>query len=63
MRNAHCTDLVDAVLAHTIPMHGRMIHGQKSGKLFEQAQAYDVQGRVSRLLRASTNVLRSSDSC
>ena len=46
MRNANVPGLIDAVLAETIPMHGRMIHGQKQGKLFEESQAYDIHGRV-----------------
>jgi len=47
MRNANCPGLLDAVLAETIPMHGRMIHGEKNGKIFEESQAYDIHGRVS----------------
>ena len=27
-------------------MHGRMIHGQRGGKLFEESQLYDIHGRV-----------------
>jgi len=27
-------------------MHGRMIHGSKSGELYEESQQYDVKGRV-----------------
>jgi kynurenine 3-monooxygenase len=46
MRNANCPGLLDAVLAETIPMHGRMIHGAKHGKIFEESQAYDIHGRV-----------------
>lgn len=47
MRQAQCPGLIDAVLADTIPMHGRMIHGEKRGQLYEQSQPYDVRGRVS----------------
>lgn len=47
MRLARCQGLLDAVLNETIPMHGRMIHGQRaSGELYEESQAYDAQGRV-----------------
>jgi kynurenine 3-monooxygenase len=47
MRQANCPGLVDAILADTIPMHGRMIHGRKNGSIFEESQAYDIHGRVS----------------
>lgn len=47
MRHARCEGLLDAVLSETIAMHGRMIHGQrKNGKLYEESQSYDAQGRV-----------------
>ena len=40
-------DLLDEVMKHTIPMRGRMIHGKsKSGILTEEAQDYDIHGRV-----------------
>ncbi|KAI9656271.1 MAG: Kynurenine 3-monooxygenase [Bathelium mastoideum] len=56
MRQANCPGLVDAVLAETIPMHGRMIHGEERGQLFEQSQAYDVRGRYIRAVdRAGLN--------
>lgn len=43
--------LLDHVLAATIPMRGRMIHGRKAnGELYEESQDYDVHGRVSTLL-------------
>lgn len=39
--------LLDHVLAATIPMRGRMIHGKKaSGELYEEPQDYDVHGRT-----------------
>lgn len=39
--------LLDHVLAATIPMRGRMIHGRKAnGDLYEDAQDYDVHGRT-----------------
>ena len=47
MRRAECPDLIVAALADTIPMHGRMIHGEKLGNVYEQSQAYDVRGKVS----------------
>lgn len=60
--------LLDHVLAATIPMRGRMIHGKKAnGELYENAQDYDVHGRVSSLsLYLSLPVLhfiRSTWSC
>jgi hypothetical protein len=54
MRKADVPGLIDAVLAETIPMHGRMIHGQKHGQLFEESQAYDIHGRVCLPLSALT---------
>lgn len=47
MKQANYPGLVDAILSETIPMYGRMIHGQKNGSLFEESQAYDIHGRVS----------------
>lgn len=47
MRHARCEGLLDAVIDESIPMHGRMIHGQsRDGKLYEEPQVYDAQGRV-----------------
>lgn len=46
--------LLDHVLAATIPMRGRMIHGKKaSGDFYEDAQDYDVHGRVRPLTHAT----------
>ena len=46
MRQAQHEGLADAVLKETIPMFGRMIHGKdKRGKVYEDAQPYDVHGR------------------
>ena len=43
--------LLDHVLAATIPMRGRMIHGRKAnGELYEESQDYDVHGRVSKIM-------------
>jgi len=47
LRKTELPNLVDAVLADTFPMHGRMIHVRKNGKYVRQSQAYDAQGRVS----------------
>lgn len=47
LRHSGHPTLLDDVLAETIPMHGRMIHGRaKDGTLYEQSQLYDVRGRV-----------------
>jgi kynurenine 3-monooxygenase len=46
MRKANRPALLDAVLKETIPMHGRMIHGQNLGKPFEESPTYDIHGRV-----------------
>ncbi|KAB5584909.1 hypothetical protein GE09DRAFT_8061 [Coniochaeta sp. 2T2.1] len=47
MRNAGDPILLDHVMAATIPMRGRMIHGkQPNGELFEQSQDYDIHGRT-----------------
>lgn len=49
--------LLDHVLAATIPMRGRMIHGKKAGgDIYEEPQDYDVHGRVS-LLGHAHNLL------
>ncbi|KAF2501462.1 kynurenine 3-monooxygenase [Lophium mytilinum] len=48
MRHASSPALLDAVFKETIPMYGRMIHGEKQGKLFDEAQLYDVHGRFQR---------------
>ncbi|GAB7366503.1 hypothetical protein MBLNU230_g8495t1 [Neophaeotheca triangularis] len=46
MKNSGSTKLLDAVMSETVPMYGRMIHGQdSSGQLTEQSQQYDVHGR------------------
>jgi kynurenine 3-monooxygenase len=52
MRSAGRQDLLDHVMAATIPMRGRMIHGKRpNGDLYEESQDYDVHGRVSLLCR------------
>ena len=49
MRQAGSPSLLDSVLSETIPMYGRMIHGEDSkGSLTEKAQLYDVHGRYQR---------------
>ncbi|KAL9027817.1 MAG: hypothetical protein Q9196_003714 [Gyalolechia fulgens] len=57
MKLANCEGLLDAVLAETIPMHGRMIHSRgKGGNLCEEPQPYDAQGRYIRAVdRAGLN--------
>ena len=48
MRESQCEGLLEDVLAETIPMHARMIHGRrKNGEIYEESQAYDANGRVS----------------
>jgi kynurenine 3-monooxygenase len=47
MRHVGQPRLLQHVMAATIPMRGRMIHGiNASGSLFEQSQDYDAKGRV-----------------
>lgn len=47
LRHAGRPELLDDVMAATIPMRGRMIHGRgPTGQVFEQAQDYDAKGRV-----------------
>lgn len=47
MRESQCEGLLEDVLAETIPMHARMIHGRrKNGEIYEESQAYDANGRV-----------------
>jgi kynurenine 3-monooxygenase len=57
MRHSDSPKLLDAVLSETIPMHGRMIHGQdSSNNLTEESQQYDVHGRFIRAVdRANLN--------
>ncbi|PNS21948.1 Kynurenine 3-monooxygenase [Sphaceloma murrayae] len=45
MRHSGRPDLLKSILAETIPMHGRMIHGEQFGSLFEESQQYDIHGR------------------
>lgn len=52
--------LLDHVLAATIPMRGRMIHGKKAnGELYEEPQDYDVHGRVSFSLKLKSTRISS----
>jgi len=47
LRHSGSPDLVNVILAETIPMYGRMIHGQDpDGALTESSQQYDVHGRA-----------------
>ena len=57
MRSAGCDALLESVLAESIPMHARMIHGRrKTGEIYEESQAYDAHGRYLRAVdRAGLN--------
>ncbi|THY29040.1 kynurenine 3-monooxygenase [Aureobasidium pullulans] len=56
LREANVPGLIEAVLEETIPMHGRMIHGEKQGELYEESQNYDIHGRAIRAVdRAGLN--------
>ena len=47
MRQSGCEGLLEGILAETIPMHARMIHGRRqNGEIYEESQAYDANGRV-----------------
>lgn len=47
MQQAGKPELLEGVMAATIPMRGRMIHGKKAtGECYEIAQDYDVNGQV-----------------
>lgn len=46
LKHANVPGLVEAVIAETIPMHGRMIHGVDDGDFTEESQNYDIHGRV-----------------
>ncbi|EHY51938.1 kynurenine 3-monooxygenase, mitochondrial precursor [Exophiala dermatitidis] len=49
LRSTSNDKLLETVLEHTIPMHGRMIHTRSAtGALTEQSQLYDVHGRFQR---------------
>lgn len=58
MRSSNREAMIHKVLDEAIPMHGRMIHGRDNGKLWEDAQQYDVHGRVS-----SIPCMPSGDMC
>jgi kynurenine 3-monooxygenase len=48
MKASNRSGLIESVMAETILMKGRMIHGQRvSGELYEEGQDYDIYGRVS----------------
>lgn len=52
MRQAGQPEVLESIMAATVPMRGRMIHGRDSkGALYEQSQDYDIFGRVSCYLR------------
>lgn len=47
MKQTNRPGFINAVMDETIPMRGRMVHRKdKSGKLTEEPQPYDVHGRV-----------------
>lgn len=47
LRHSDHNDLVERILAESIPMYGRMIHGVDSaGIATQESQLYDVHGRV-----------------
>ncbi|KAG5935272.1 Kynurenine 3-monooxygenase [Claviceps monticola] len=47
MRQAGHSNLLAKLMAKTIPMRGRMIHGKsREGELYEHSQDYDVKGRA-----------------
>lgn len=46
IKHANRPGLLDSVLEETIPMHGRMIHSEKHGRISQESQAYDIHGRV-----------------
>ena len=48
IKHAGRPELLESILAETLPMNGRMIHGERNGSLFEQSQAYDIHGRFIR---------------
>jgi len=46
LKYANVPGLVESVMAETIPMYGRMIHGVDDGGFTEESQNYDIHGRV-----------------
>ena len=46
LRRANRPAMLDAILQETIPMYGRMIHGERRGQLYQQHQAYDIDGKA-----------------
>lgn len=58
LRKTGLSDLADAVLADTVPMHGRMIHVRNAGKYVREAQQYDAHGRVSKPARVMTSLAK-----
>lgn len=61
MRKAECPGLLESVLDETIPMYGRMIHGSQNGQNTQEAQLYDVRGRVS--LVTSSQYFQDTTDC
>lgn len=48
LRHADSPDLLDEILADTVPMHGRMVHTAEKGELKQSSQRYDAFGRFQR---------------
>lgn len=47
LRQTGRPELLENIMTATIPMRGRMIHGRGvTGALYEEAQDYDIFGRV-----------------
>lgn len=58
MKSSNRPGLLEDVMAETIPMRGRMIHGKDSkGNLTEEPQDYDIHGRVSITLQSSSSLI------
>lgn len=56
LKHANVTNLVENIMAETIPMHGRMIHGVDNNGFTEESQNYDIHGRyISAVDRAGLN--------
>ncbi|KAF2110359.1 kynurenine 3-monooxygenase-like protein [Lophiotrema nucula] len=45
LRQTGLSELADAVLSETFPMHGRMIHVRKQGQYVREPQLYDARGK------------------
>ncbi|KAF2260446.1 kynurenine 3-monooxygenase [Lojkania enalia] len=45
LRQTRISEIADAVLSKTFPMHGRMIHMRKQGQYTREPQLYDARGK------------------